>query len=80
MPTVTRSILPAELPMPAMAGVTRPTMMIGMRKPRNWLNIALKVMNGRIHGSVNTLPSNTPNAMATMIRGSSPKRVFFMYV
>ena len=64
--------------MPAMAGVTKPTMIIGMRKPRNWLKMALKVMNGRIHGSVITLPKATPNTMATIIRGNSPKRIFFM--
>lgn len=29
---------PAERPMSAMAGITSPMMMSGMRNPRNWLN------------------------------------------
>ena len=78
--TVTSSILPAVLPMPAMAGVTSPTMIIGMRKPRNWLNMALNVTNGLIHGSVITLPRATPRTMAMIMRGSSPNRIFFMCV
>ena len=72
------SIFPADLPMPAIAGVTSPTIIIGTRKPRNWLKMALKVMNGRIQGSVITLPNATPSIMATIIWGSSPKRVFFI--
>ncbi len=41
--TVTSSILPADLPMSAIAGVTRPRIISGIRNCRRLLNMALKV-------------------------------------
>ena len=66
MPTVISSNLPAPLPISAMAGVTNPTIMRGIIKPRNCPKMLLKVINMRTHGSVSMFPSNTPRAMAAV--------------
>ena len=73
--TVSRSIFPAPLPMSAMATVTRPRMINGMAKPKNWLNIPLKVTNMRTSQAGAMSPIPTPSAIAIRIL---PKRPIFI--
>lgn len=78
MATVASSSLPAPLPMSAMAGVTRPMIISGMTKLRNWLNTALKVTNTLTTGRLSTLPSAMPRAIAMITLGSRPSFIFFI--
>ena len=78
MAVVASSILPALLPMSAMATVTNPRMTKGMTKPRNWLNVALKVTKILTRKSGKKLPARIPSIMAMTMRGKSPMRVVFM--
>ena len=75
---VTSNSLPAPLPISAMAGVTSPTMMSGIKNPRNSLNSALNVTNTRTGMSGETMPRQMPRIMATMILGSRPNFNFFI--
>ena len=61
-----------------MAGVTRPMMMSGIIKPRNWLKIPLKVRNALTAASLNKLPKITPSRMARMILAKSGILILFM--
>ena len=65
--TVMKSILPALVPMSAIAGVTSPTIIRGMANPRNWLNMPLKVMNIRAIQSGAANPDPIPSAIADRI-------------
>lgn len=75
---VATSILPAPLPMSAMAGVTRPTIIRGIINPRNWLNSPLNVTNKRTTTSGITNPVPIPSTIAMIIRGNSPILNFFI--
>ena len=61
-----------------MAGITIPTMMSGMAKPNNWLNMPLNVRNILVMPSGITNPVATPNAIASKMRGRSPNFIFFI--
>lgn len=76
MSAVITSSLPAPLPMSAIAGVTSPTMMSGIRKPRNSLKSALNVTNTRTGMSGDTMPNPIPRIMAMIILGSKPNLIF----
>ena len=81
MPTVISNILPAFLPMSAIAGATMPRIISGTKKLRSWLKMSLKVMKILTHQSGNTSPKRMPNVIATNTCGSSPSlNFFFMYV
>ena len=69
---VTRSSLPAPLPMSAMAGVTSPTIISGIRNPRNSLKSELNVTNMRTGISGVSMPRAIPRAMAIIILGNKP--------
>ena len=68
---------PAPLPISAIAGVTSPMIIKGMRNWRKFPNIPLNVANTRIAPRGRTLPRMRPRAMAVNIRGSSPNFFFF---
>ena len=68
---------PAPRPMSAMAGVTRPIIIRGIRNWRKFPNIPLNVANTRIAPMGRKLPRISPRAMAVNIRGSSPNLNFF---
>ena len=69
---VATSILPAPLPMSAMAGVTRPTIIRGI------INSPLNVTNKRTTTSGITNPVPIPSTIAMIIRGNSPILNFFI--
>ena len=78
MATVTISIFPAVFPMSEMAGATSPTMIRGMAKPRNWLNIPLNVMKGLTSQAGAMSPSPIPRAIAIRIYPRRPIFTFFI--
>ena len=72
MRAVMSNSLPAPLPISAIAGVTSPTMMSGMRNERKWLKMLLKVTNTLTAHSGKNVPHVTPRIMAMMTRGNRP--------
>ena len=75
MAAVTTSSLPARPPISAMAGATKPTMIIGIMKPRNWEKMALKVAMILPHHAGAIRLSSVPITMAMRMRG---RRLNFM--
>ena len=76
--TVMISILPADLPMSAIAGVTSPTMIRGIANPRNWLKIPLNVRNNLTAHSGTISPAMIPDAMAIRILPNRP--IFSLFI
>lgn len=68
MPTVSRSRLDAPLPKSAMAGVTKPKIISGIRKRSSWSNRALKVVKIRTPQAGMNKPKAIPKAMAISTR------------
>ena len=58
--------------MSAMAGVTSPTIISGIRNPRNSLKSELNVTNMRTGISGVSMPRAIPRAMAIIILGNKP--------
>ena len=61
-----------------MAGVTNPTIISGIIKPRNWENTLPNVAISLAHHMGATTPTPMPAAIATIIHPSSPIFNFFM--
>ena len=77
--TVISSILPAEVPMSAMAVLTRPRIMRGMANPRNSPNIPLSVRKILTSHSGKNRPVIIPTAIAMTILPRRPILIVLVF-
>lgn len=70
MPAVMSNKRPASLPISAMAGVTSPTIINGMRNCKKWLKMALNVADKRTPHVGTTLETAMPSTIAINMRSS----------
>lgn len=79
MTAVTISIRFAPLPTSAMADVTKPTIISGIRNLSNWSKMPLKVLNARTTISGANVPKPIPSMIAMMMRNNKGMLLIFIY-